>query len=199
MEPDGVLGRDTTDRRQVPPPCCNLFLVGYRCCGKTSVGRLLADRFGWRFVDTDALVVERAGSDIAAMIEGEGWAFFRRLETRILKDVCRRSGQVVATGGGIVLAPENTALMRRCGKVVWLQAQPETILRRMATDPASPGQRPALSDDPVAEEVVRTLAERRPLYTAAMDKTWFTDDHSPDQLAGMIQAAWPSAGRPDYG
>jgi shikimate kinase len=164
----------------------NLFLIGYRCCGKTTVGNLLAKRVGWPFVDTDQLAVNQMGMSIADAIARNGWEDFRRLESQILKAVCGRSRQVVATGGGIVLAAENVALMHRNGTVAWLRAPAEVILQRMAADPLSTGQRPALTPEHVSEEVRRTLPDRQALYAAAADRAWPTDRHCPDEIAERI-------------
>jgi shikimate kinase len=77
----------------------NLFLIGFRCTGKTSVGQILARRLGWPLVDTDRIIVDMIGSDIARMVEKSGWAFFRKQERRALEAVCAADRQVVATGG----------------------------------------------------------------------------------------------------
>ena len=177
-----------------PIPAANLFLVGYRCCGKTSVGRLLAQQSDWKLVDTDALAVQSAGTSIADMVARDGWEAFRSLETHILRSVCRQSCQVVATGGGIVLAADNIRLMRQSGAVVWLQARSETILRRLADDPLSREQRPALTSRTLAEEVNRTLVERKPLYASAKDLMCPTDDLQPAELAVAIRKMLSDAG-----
>ncbi len=143
----------------------HLFLVGPRACGKTSLARLLAARLGLPGVDTDARVVEAAGREIAAIVAAQGWGRFRDLETEALAAVCAGPVSVVATGGGIVLKPANRELLAAHGAVIYLQADADTLLARLAKAPL-PGQRPALTDAPPRDEMLRVLAEREPLYQA---------------------------------
>ena len=93
----------------------NLVLVGMPGCGKTTVGRALAQLSGKPFVDLDEEIVRRAGRPIPYIFQTEGEEAFRELEARVLAEVCAQSGQVVATGGGAVLRAENRAAMRRAG------------------------------------------------------------------------------------
>ncbi len=140
-----------------------IYLVGPRACGKTTVGRALALRLGWRFVDTDELVVRAAGCAIAEIVEADGWDAFRDRETAALASVSSETGVVVATGGGMVLRPENRERMRGSGLVVLLQAPVEVLVERLCADPL-PGQRPSLSGGDMAGEVRDVLAQRAPLY-----------------------------------
>lgn len=165
----------------------NIFLIGYRCTGKTSVGRLLAGRIGWGFADTDAQVCEPLGQSIAQIVAEQGWAGFRRLEAQAMGRLCGRDTTVVATGGGVVLCDENLRLMKANGVVIWLQASVASICRRLGSDKGKEDQRPALTGlDPQAE-IVATLADRAPLYEAAADFTVITDDLSVEQVCDQIQ------------
>src|SRR6516225_5630423 len=96
----------------------NLFLVGYRGTGKTTVARLLAARLGWEWVDADAVLEGRYGRSIRRIFADEGEAGFRDKEAAVLVDLCRGRRQVVATGGGVVLRPENRARLRAAGRLV---------------------------------------------------------------------------------
>jgi shikimate kinase len=164
----------------------NLFLIGYRCTGKTTVGRALAQRLGWAFVDTDERIVEAAGISIARMVEMHGWSFFRQRERQTLAAVAAGSGQVVATGGGVVLDDRNIAAMQQAGKVIWLTAGEETIERRMLTDDATDSSRPSLTDQGRIAEIRQVLAERRPRYEKAADMTIATDHASIAQICDRI-------------
>lgn len=151
-----------------PPRPRNVFLVGPRGSGKTTVGRLAAERLGLAFVDTDALIAERAGSSIAAYVAAKGWDAFRDLEHAVLEDVCAREDQVVATGGGVVLREDNRALLQKSGWTFYLMADVPTLLGRLQADPNA-AQRPALTDSPLREEISRVLNEREPLYFSVAD------------------------------
>ncbi len=146
----------------------NIFLVGPRGSGKTTVGRLAAQRLSLAFADTDALLAERAGTTIVGFVAAHGWDAFRDLEHEVLADVCGRENQVVATGGGIVLREDNRALLRACGLTVYLMADLPTLLSRLEADPNA-AQRPALTDSPLREEISRVLDEREPLYFSVAD------------------------------
>lgn len=141
-----------------------IFLIGPRACGKTSLGRLLAERLGADFVDADVLAVECANCQIAELVEREGWPAFRELESTILDDLARRPGPIIAaTGGGAVLNPANCARMRDAGVVVYIEASAEVLAERLCAD-LLPGQRPSLTGCSPVEEVAQVLAERESLY-----------------------------------
>src|SRR5436190_16207891 len=99
-----------------------LFLVGFRGSGKSTVAGLVAQRLGWQAVDADAVLEALAGKTIRDIFTEEGEAGFRSREEMVLQDLCRRPKHVIATGGGVVLAQSNRELLRKFGKVVWLQA-----------------------------------------------------------------------------
>ena len=134
----------------------NIVLVGMPGCGKTTVGRELARLSGKPFVDLDEEIVSRAGKSIPDIFREEGEAAFRELEAQVLTDVCARSGQVIATGGGAVLRAENRAAMRRTGWVYFLCRN----LEELPTDGRPLSQKGSL------EEMYRV---RKPLYSAAAD------------------------------
>lgn len=157
----------------------NIYLIGNRCCGKTTLGRALANHIGWCFVDMDDRLVTEQGISIAEMVGRDGWPAFRAAERNLLARLAVASDQVVATGGGVVLDPFNIATMRTSGKVVWLRCLAQTIDRRMAADPRSAALRPALTEAGRMEEIVSVLTERAPLYRSAAHITIDTDDIEP--------------------
>ena len=101
----------------------NLFLIGYRCTGKTTVGRILSEEISWSFTDTDSLMVAQQGMSIREIVGTHGWEGFRQMERMILKGICTSKDQVIATGGGIVLNENNVELMKNSGKIIWLRAE----------------------------------------------------------------------------
>ena len=164
----------------------NLFLIGYRCTGKSSVGRRLAATLGRAFVDTDSMIVSGKGMSIRKIVNSRGWQDFRRLEHAALQQVCSADRRVVATGGGIVLDAANIRLMKASGKVIWLKATPDIIKSRMKQDQASEGLRPALTSKDSISEIEETLADREPLYRRAMDFAVDTDHRGVDEICDVI-------------
>ena len=98
----------------------NIVLIGMPGCGKTSIGVTLAKKLGREFADTDALVIEAAGKPIPAIFSEDGEDAFRKLETAALQTLCKQSGLVIATGGGVVTRPENLHLMRQNSIIIYL-------------------------------------------------------------------------------
>lgn len=139
-----------------------VFLVGLRASGKTSLGRLVAERLGLPFADTDQLVVQKAGRSIAEIVEAHGWDEFRKLETEVLREVAGRP-MVVATGGGIVLTGENRDLLKQGGPVFYLLATTLLLVDRLTRD-MDPASRPPLTELPLTEEMGQLREERDPLY-----------------------------------
>jgi shikimate kinase len=164
----------------------NLFLIGYRCTGKSSAGRLLAARLGRSFVDTDSRVVSENRMSIREIVDNRGWQAFRRFEHTALQQICTMDRQVVATGGGVVLGADNVKLMKESGRVIWLRASPDTIKTRMMQDQASVALRPALTSTDSISEIEETLAEREPLYKHAMDLAVDTDNIRLDVIVNSI-------------
>ncbi len=164
----------------------NLYLIGYRCTGKTSVGKLLAAELGYAFEDMDTRIAGEIGLGIADIVARDGWEFFRQREASLLQVIGARERQVVSTGGGVVLRPENRRRIRDSGLAVWLTARPDTILRRMRADRRSADSRPALTGESLKEEVRGTLAERLPLYAVVADFAVATDHFSPQEVCRAI-------------
>ena len=145
-----------------------IFLVGPRACGKTTIGRLLAQRLALPFIDTDHYLLEQAGRTVAEIVEAEGWPGFRQRESQALRDVAKihTDGCVVATGGGMVLAEANRTFMRQHGVVFFLDAPVQVLAERLGRTPLN-SQRPSLTGKGLVEEISEVLNERRPLYEAA--------------------------------
>ena len=167
----------------------NVFLIGYRCTGKSSVAKSLAARLGWLFVDTDALLVTERRMSIKEIVDSRGWEVFRKLEHRVIKQVCDQNRQVVATGGGVVLNDANVERMRASGKIVWLRATAETIKKRMMIDTDTEAFRPALTSRDSVSEIEETLFEREPIYRRVMDFYVHTDSLSLDAIVDSISKA----------
>jgi shikimate kinase len=164
----------------------NLYLVGYRCTGKTSVGRLLSAALDWTFVDMDHELVAEAGIPIEDIVDSRGWKYFREREAQLLERLSQATKQVISTGGGVVTVPENIAMMRGSGKVVWLHASPATIAERMEVDRNTARQRPPLHGNDSLAEIEEVFAERLPLYDEAMHLQVETDDLSLEEVSQHV-------------
>ncbi len=160
----------------------NIYLVGYRGSGKTTLGKSLAARIGWRFIDSDDEIIKSSGMTIREMVDSEGWSVFRERECRMIELIAGIQKCVVATGGGAVLNPGNISKIKASGKVIWLKTNPETIKARLLKDTNTKELRPSLTEKDFDTEIVETLKEREPLYKKAMDVEIDTDNIDIDNL-----------------
>jgi shikimate kinase len=157
----------------------NVVLIGFMGAGKSSIGRVLADRLSFRLFDTDAMVEEAGARSISAIWDEEGEEGFRLREHDAVLQACAGTGRVIACGGGAVLEIRNYGILKGAGTVVYLRA-PAAVLRARAGDGTA---RPLLKD---AGAFDRLLAERTPAYESAADLIVDTDERTPDELAGDI-------------
>ncbi|MCW7752780.1 shikimate kinase [Desulfobotulus sp. H1] len=163
-----------------------VFLVGYRCVGKSTVAFHLARMLDVPWVDLDRDMEEHARCSIEEFVQRHGWEAFRELEMLTLQRVLEEGFIVVATGGGIVTRPENIHTMRAQGLVFHLDAMPETVAARMAKDHKNGVVRPALKGVSALDEVQEIMAARAPLYAEAAHGVIKTDDLSPEAVAEEI-------------
>ncbi len=132
------------------------------------MGKALSRLLDWSFLDSDEESVRTAGMTISKMVEEKGWNSFRDIEKSVILKTTLLDRHIVATGGGAVLNPENIDNMKRAGKIVWIRVRHETAKARMACDPCTKDQRPALPFSVVSDE--RPLfIERQLLYRKACD------------------------------
>lgn len=166
-------------------PNC-IVLVGLSGSGKSTVGQLIAERLGWQFVDTDQLVEEEAGREVAGIFAEEGEAAFRERERRAIDGAVGRDHIVVATGGGAPLTAEGRSAIGR-GFVVWLVVSPERAADRLRANPET-DVRPLLEGDP-SGRLQQLLDERRALYALA-DAAVDVDSLTPEQTADEVIQLW---------
>jgi shikimate kinase len=162
----------------------NIVLIGFMATGKSAVGRILAERLGWPFYDTDAMIEEQTGLTIPEIFAKKGEGPFRDLETQAIRLLSVLDKIVIATGGGAALRPENMRELERTGSVFCLTARPDTILGR-AGDRLN--ARPLLAGRDPRSAVEKMLRDRAGAYQrcrAAIP----TDDLSPEQVADKILA-----------
>ena len=140
----------------------NIVLIGFMGCGKSTVGRELHQRLGYRLMDIDNIIEETMGKRITEIFREEGEHAFRDFETMQLEEIAKQTGvrHIISTGGGIVIRPENRALLRRLGYVVWLRASEDVIYDRTSRN----RDRPLLQGPDAREKISALLAEREPWY-----------------------------------
>lgn len=168
----------------------NLYLIGYRGCGKSTVAPLVAQRLGWKYVDTDDFIEMAGDMSIAEIFLKRGEAEFRFRETDAIAGFAALSNVVVSLGGGAPISESNRELIATSGKAVWLNADPETLWQRISADASSVTRRPDLTDSGGKAEVVELLAVRYPVYESCSDFTIEVDGLSPEEVAEYIVQWW---------
>jgi len=161
----------------------NVYLVGMMAVGKTTIGRHLASRLGFEFLDTDQVIEQRAGADITWIFELEGEDGFRDREQQVIGELTARDGLVLATGGGAVLRAENRTRLNNRGCVVYLNSDIELLVERTREDK----RRPLLQGDDVRGRIEALTTERGPLYESVAHFEIDVGYRSPKSIAADIE------------
>ncbi len=153
----------------------NIILIGYMGSGKSTVGRKAARALEYVFLDTDVLIEEQEGMTISRLFEEKGESYFREQETEIIRDlISGPKGNIIATGGGLPMKEGNGELLKELGTVIYLKAETDTLVRRLAGDTV----RPLLQNGDLREKIDTMLAIRGPVYERIADVVLETDDMS---------------------
>ena len=152
----------------------NIVLIGMPGCGKSTLGKLLAERTGKQFVDADDVIVQRAGISIPKIFDKIGEEGFRKLETEVLSDLGKQSGLIIATGGGCVTRSENYNLLHQNGHIIWIQRQISSL----------PTNGRPLS---LQNSLVSMLAVRKPLYEQFSDSSVINDGSLDETITAILQ------------
>lgn len=160
----------------------SLFLVGPMGAGKSTVGRLLAERLGFEFYDTDHEIEARTGATIPMIFDIEGESGFRKREAQIIDELTQLPRIVLATGGGAVLKPENRKHLRSRGFVIYLQSDVDNLFNRVRHDT----RRPLLQNEDPKGTLAAILKEREPLYLEVADLVVRTEEVPPGQVVRKI-------------
>ncbi len=155
--------------------------------GKTTVGRLLAEQLGYRFIDTDAVIEQYTGQSISQLFAEYKEEAFRQLESKVLAEVCPNTHLAIATGGGIVMRQENWSYLHH-GLVVWLDVPVEEIHTRLAAD----NTRPLLQNVNLKETLRSLYQQRQPLYAQADLHITPSPEETPEQIAARVLAEIPT-------
>jgi len=159
----------------------NIVLMGFMGTGKTSAGKTVASKLKMTFLDMDEVISKRAGKPVSRIFAEDGEAHFRSLERSLVKELSGTKGLVIATGGGIVLNPENIKDFSRSGLVVCLMARPATVLKRVAGDTS----RPLLAGNDKSGKVIELMESRQKLYEAIPNRI-DTDSLTANEVATRI-------------
>lgn len=164
-----------------------LFLIGYMGCGKSSLGRKLAHRAGYTFVDMDNLIESREGASIADIFHYAGEEYFRRLEQNVIEELATmQDNVVVSTGGGVPAWQDNMERMNAVGETVYLRRTAKQIASRLS--PHGRQKRPklrGLNDEELVEFMTKNMAEREPYYAKARHIIECSA-HSDDEIIDII-------------
>lgn len=171
-----------------------VVLLGFMASGKTTIGRLLAERLGWPHLDFDDEIERLAGRSIPEIFEREGEPAFRRLEAEITPRLVSMRNVVLTPGGGWVTNPALPGLLPADSLTVWLAVSPEEVVRRLGFDPEA-RERPLLRGSDPTATARRLLAEREPLYRRA-ELVVQTDLRSPAEVARELESVVRGRMRP---
>lgn len=161
----------------------NIILIGFMGCGKSSVGKKLADKLNYCFCDVDRMIERDNKKSISEIFETKGEEYFRELETKTVKDLINTvSNCIISVGGGLPIKDGNSELLKELGAVVFLKVRKETILRRLEFDKT----RPLLADDDKEKKIDELLQYREPIYTAIADIVVEVDNKEFDQILDEI-------------
>ena len=155
---------------------CNIVLIGMMGCGKTVVGQAISRKILRPFIDTDVMIENRLNMTIPHIFEQYGESYFRKLEAEIAREISAQTGVVIATGGGMVINPQNMALLKATGFVIYLRCSPRQLYERTAGDKSRP----------LSDKLEELLKLRKPLYEKYSDFIADSGTASIEQLTEMI-------------
>jgi shikimate kinase len=164
----------------------NIVLIGYRCTGKTSVGRRISERLHIPFYDTDERIKELTGKTIKEIVDHGGWEAFRTEEKAVIRGLPSSEDTMISVGGGAVMDAENREALKRNGLFLWLTADVGTIFERMRDDRTGDEKRPPLSNSGLEREISKTLKQRIPIYQQLADFTIDTSEKGIEAIADEV-------------
>ena len=161
----------------------NVALIGFMGTGKSTVGKILAEKLNKRFVETDSIIEQQAGKSIKQIFEQDGEIHFREMEIDVIKKITVNSDQVIACGGGVVLNKININRLKESSRLVYLTASPLEIFKRTTRDDS----RPLLPNSDRLSNIRELLKFRKPFYERAADITINTNRANPLKITGEIE------------
>jgi shikimate kinase len=162
----------------------NIFFVGLMGAGKTTIGKLLAKKLKKTFYDTDHEIEKKLGVKVSVIFELEGEEGFRKRETQMIDELTNKKDIILATGGGAVLSEKNRRLLKERGKVIYLNAKPQHLAKRMAFDK----DRPLLQQGNMLDTLNNLYQERHPLYLGVSSFVVDTGQQKTQTIINKIEA-----------
>ncbi|NOS96448.1 MAG: shikimate kinase [Methylotenera sp.] len=161
----------------------NIYFIGLMGAGKTTIGRLLAKQLGRVFYDSDVEIERKTGVKIPLIFELEGEDGFRKRETAAIEELTQLNNIVMATGGGAILLPENRALLKQNGKIIYLRGKVNDLYQRTRHDKT----RPLLQGGNLRQKLERLYIQRDPIYTSLADYIVDTGAQSATEITHTIE------------
>ena len=162
----------------------SIFLIGLMAVGKSTVGKLLAEKLNWPFYDSDKEIEKKAGAEISWIFDVEGEGGFRDREEQIISELSSKKGVVVATGGGVVEREQNRKRIASEGVVIHLDCPREILVERVRNDK----KRPLLQGSDIDKVLMRLKKRRDPLYEEIADYKFITDEQNTVDLVRVIMS-----------
>ena len=160
----------------------NIFLIGFMGTGKTTIANALKRKYDMQVVDMDAEIEKEQQMAISDIFSSKGEEYFRDLETQLVKDLQKKDNVVISCGGGAVLREENVTEMKKSGKIVLLNATPETILERVKNS----HNRPLLEGNKNVDFIRELMSKREDKYNAAAEITVSVNNRAVDEIAEEV-------------
>ncbi|OGL45366.1 MAG: hypothetical protein A2W05_11645 [Candidatus Schekmanbacteria bacterium RBG_16_38_10] len=164
----------------------NIVLIGFRCSGKTTIGKMLSDRLSMGFIDADERIEKKCDMTIREIFQTKGESHFRLLESDILGDLEKLDGKIIATGGGAVLKYKNMQGLKRNGVIILLDVEPDVAYERIKRDKATRKNRPPLTDKNLLTEINEQIELRRPYYRNVADFVVKTSEKPVEDIVSDI-------------
>lgn len=156
----------------------NIILTGLRGSGKSGVGKYMAKKLGWNFIDTDCEIENKEGMPISKIVELHGWEYFRAKENEIAKKIATRDQCIISTGGGMIIDRENEKILKKNGKIIYLYVNPEICAARIKKKSNRP---PITNAQTIEEEMQQIYVERNGRYCKSAFMVFErTDDRKKD-------------------
>ena len=161
----------------------NIVLIGFMGCGKTTVGKALAEKLSYGFLDTDQYIEEKENRAISSIFDEKGEEYFRALETKSLEELVENTERtIVSSGGGLPLREKNAKLIQKLGFVIYLKVKKETVVERLKGDDS----RPLLQCEDPEKKIEELLEYRNPIYEVGAHLVIEGDDRSVEDIVEEI-------------
>ena len=143
----------------------NIVLIGFMGSGKSSLGRWIAKNHDYELIDTDEAIEKKEGRSISDIFETDGEDYFRNLETELIKELSSKKGKIISVGGGLPVKEENQTYLKQAGKVVYLKASLEELVKRLSGD----DKRPLLKGSDLKTKIESLMEKRKDIYSSVSD------------------------------